>query len=651
LEERKEYHAARMSRVTVRVACAASLAIGLFFVFVRAPHPWGWEGFDDYHDLGRALARGDAFPTIDRPWGYAYFLAAFYRLFGDRPQIPIVAQVLANAFVPLIVYAFARVEFDERVAAIAAILTGFLSFNTVYASTQVSDALCTVIFMAAVLAFARGRRRGDWRLHALAGALAGIAAQFRPNLVLVPALLAALLVGGRRDRRAPAHAAVLVAAAAAMFAPWMARTYALTHEIVPATTHGAMQLWYGTLQTGPYLKSRAHNPRSVFETGSFPYTSLDRVPLVVTGRVRGCAPVPASLDIVYWTDRDPARRRVRAWFTAPREFRADIPPSPAPTVYYVTVEREGDRDAAPPFVYFVSDDHLGDLDRHADLLDVFDVVRLLRHAAWGEAVPAAGRLDLDGDGRLSEADARLAADALLDRAQPAAGARPRGRVDAGASSVALRLDDGSSIVVPRAWSGRITDVGVAGADAERVLHASVPFAALAARRDRAAPAPGACDPFADFAINAPFYREQLQAMRRYSALAIDNIRRDPPAFLASSAYRAVRVFFVEGSDDPHTTQQFAGSGRVYGVAHVASLGLVVMTAIGVWAARRRGAAIALPLALILYIPATLAFVLTNMRYSITVQPLMFMFVAAALAEASDALARKATAENAEIAEK
>src|SRR5438105_8464369 len=179
-----------MSRVAVRAACAASLAIGLFFIFVRAPHPWGWEGFDEYHSLGRALARGESFPTIDRPWGYAYFLAAFYRAFGDRPQIPLVAQVLANAFVPLLVYAFARIEFDERVAAIAAVLTGLLSFNTVYASTQVSDALCTVIFMAAVLAFARARRGGDWRLYATAGALLGIAPQFRPNLILVPVLLA-----------------------------------------------------------------------------------------------------------------------------------------------------------------------------------------------------------------------------------------------------------------------------------------------------------------------------------------------------------------------------------------------------------------------------------------------------------------------------
>src|SRR6185295_9482447 len=106
-----------MIRRTVLAACAASLAIGLFFVLAWAPHPWGWEGFDDYHDLGRAVARAEPYPTMDRPWGYAYFLAAFYA-FGDRPLVPLIAQVALNALMPLVVYLFARDEFDEPTAAV-----------------------------------------------------------------------------------------------------------------------------------------------------------------------------------------------------------------------------------------------------------------------------------------------------------------------------------------------------------------------------------------------------------------------------------------------------------------------------------------------------------------------------------------------------
>src|SRR5438093_12383781 len=119
----------------VYVASAASVIIACVFIFVWAPHPWGWEGFDHYHDLGRLLARGEAFPTTDVPWGYAYFLAPFYWAFGDRPWIPLIAQAALNAFVALLVYDFARREFDRRIAVVAPLLTGLYSFNADYPFT------------------------------------------------------------------------------------------------------------------------------------------------------------------------------------------------------------------------------------------------------------------------------------------------------------------------------------------------------------------------------------------------------------------------------------------------------------------------------------------------------------------------------------
>src|SRR5258708_4063867 len=166
---------------TVYAACGAALAIGLSFIFIRAPHPWGIEGFDHYHQLALTLASGRPFPTMDVPWGYAYFLAAFYRLFGDHPAIPLTAQALLNALVPLLVYKLATHWVDRRTAIFAALLAGLLSFNTVYASTQSSDAVCTVIFLAAVLAFVRAMASGALRTYALSGLLLGLARHFRPN--------------------------------------------------------------------------------------------------------------------------------------------------------------------------------------------------------------------------------------------------------------------------------------------------------------------------------------------------------------------------------------------------------------------------------------------------------------------------------------
>ena len=134
-----------------------------------APHPWGWAGFDNYYDYARVLARGGEFPTLDNPWGYPLFLAPFYRLFGDRPLIPLLAQTALNALMPLVVYLFARDEFDERVRGDGGTAHRVRSsFNTRLRLDAGWDPLCNLIFMTGVLLFARGRRRGDWRLHAAA---------------------------------------------------------------------------------------------------------------------------------------------------------------------------------------------------------------------------------------------------------------------------------------------------------------------------------------------------------------------------------------------------------------------------------------------------------------------------------------------------
>jgi Na+-translocating ferredoxin:NAD+ oxidoreductase RnfD subunit len=131
-------------------------------------------------------------------------------------------------------------------------------------------------------------------------------------------------------------------------------------------------------------------------------------------------------------------------------------------------------------------------------------------------------------------------------------------------------------------------------------------------------------------VNDVFYREQPQAMQRYSALAFDNIRRAPLAFVEASLYRMYRVFVVVGSRDKWTNQQFRGATAVYAAARAVSTAYLAVFLAGVVLLWKRHSDVLLPLLLIIYVPLTIAPLLTNMRYSVTVQPLMFVFVAAAL---------------------
>lgn len=620
-------------------ASAISLALGLFFVFIWAPHPWGWQGIDQYHDLAVQVARGEPFGTTDVPWGYAYFVAACYVIVGEHPLVPVLLQVAANATVPLMLFHLVRRAAGQRTAALASLLAGIFSFNTVYASTQASDALCTVLFLGSLLSFAIAHETRGLVWWVLSGVLSGLVPQFRPNMIAFPVVLAVAywLVDGK-TRHAALSMGVLLAMTSLALAPWVVRNYRLTGEFLPTSTHGGVQLWYGTLQVGPYLESRAHNPRSAFEPAPFDYTSLAKVPIIVSIHPGTCAALAdrSRLRLVYWTDRDTRHLTAQPLGVTGDSQAFAIPGQPAPTALYYFFEAEGDEPGSPPvlrqvtptdphanpFIFFVAEDHLGDLDRHDDLLDIFDLIRLMRYLAWGDRPDHATAVDLDRDGRLGPDDLETAVLGLLGNGTALA---PAPRLEPSATAVSLRLSDGSSLTVPRAFSGRVTDLDVQPGLASRLIPAR---RVLGPDATPATPA-GQCT-LGDVRVNEVFYRKEPHQMRRYIALAADNIRRDPMAYLAASAYRLVRLFVLRGTTDQSTAQQFAGSRLVYLGGLVLSGIYFCLFVAGAVIARTRSRGLLVFLIPIVYVPVTICFVLTNMRYTITVQPLMFAFVALTL---------------------
>jgi hypothetical protein len=622
----------------VYVAAAISLALGLFFVFVWSPLPFGWLGIDHYDDRAMRLAAGEPFDTTDVPWGYAYYLAFFYVVFGHHPWVPLVFQVLLNAGIPLLLYHLVRPLAGQRTASASALLTGVFSFNTIYASTQSSDAVCTVLFLASLLLFDRGRRSGRVTFFAVSGLLIGLALQFRPNLILFPALLAGLylavrpVLAGRKIRESVAYLALVAAA----LTPWTVRNYRLTGDFLPTSTHGGYQLWLGTLEIGDYLERRPDNPRKVFDSPSFDYTSLEHRPIEIAALAGDCDPSPT---LVYWTDRDPTSRRLTPRGFGDRRIAYVIPGQTAPTAVYYYFESAWKSDERArtaftpsrgpddPSVYFVSTDHLGDLDRHDDLADIFDLIRLLRHQAWNEPLTDAQTWDLNDDGRLDQADARLLIQRLVRNVDPGRSGGAVTRIDLGATAVTVDLADGSTLSIPHDFDGRVTDLVAKGDLAGKLIYARESMVML---RKGAGPAGDACGSVHDIAVNAAFYRDEPHWMRRYTALAFDNIRRQPVAFAVASLYRVGRLFVIRGSSDVSTAQQFSSSGTIYRLGLAASLAVFATFLAGVVVAWRRRSPVLWLLVPIVNVPVTICFVLTNMRYSITAQPFIFVFVAITL---------------------
>ena len=507
-----------------------------------APHPWPWEGIDHYHDLARALARGEGFRTTDVPWGYAYYIASFYALFGVHPLLPILGQVLANAAMPLLLFALVKPLAGQRTATLSALILGVFSFNTVYASTQISDVICSVLFLGAAVCFQRGHASRRMSYFAASGMLAGLMPQFRPNLVLLPGLVAGLYLlwmwraAVRPARQATAHAVVFLALSTMALVPWVIRNYLVTDTFLPSSSHGGIQLWYGSLQVGPHLENYSANPRKAFAAPAFDYSSLAGKPIVVSATVAECARSAPPPTLVYWTDRDPTPATLTATASTPPMpggLEYSIPGQPDPTAVYWRFETPAGPSATS--AYFIATDHLGDLDRHDDWLDVFDVIRLARHLSWPAEASAAGLADLDGNGRLDQGD--LAAMLLRILGGPS----PLQSLTAANDATEILFTDGSRAVIPREFSGRVTDLDVQGPFATRLVGTRAPGVHATAAPPNAG---DACQATAQVAFNEVFYRREVHQMRRYTALAFDNIGRQPTAFAAAALYRAVRLFIV-----------------------------------------------------------------------------------------------------------
>ena len=645
------------STTTVYAACAASLALGLSFIFVWSPLPWGWQGIDFYYEIALSLARGEPFPTMHLVWGYAYFLAFWYWLFGDHQWVPLTAQAVLNATIPLMLYHLVRIELGARIGVMAAVLAGLLSFNTIYASTQASDSVCTVLVMATMLCLSAGRARRRPALFVVAGVLAGVSFQFRPNFVLFPFFFAALYLLLRPKPRLNLgqgirQMTVFVLAFVLTAMPWVVRNYRWSGLFVPASTHGGIQLWFGSLQTGEYQSNWFYHPQAAVEFAAVDYNSLDAFPIIVTGRAANCGPVADTrVEFVYWTNREPAVHRVPVRLDAAGRFNFALPVMPAPTAvsYYFEVSPgqaakvlAPAAGAADPGIFVLSRDHLGDLDVGGQLLDVFDLARLARHLAWAEPLATPNRLDLDADGALTEADLRFAASLLADERES-----PRARTAQVVSAVThtdtslvLQFTDGSTLTVPRATDGRITDLVTKQGFASIVMSRARSFASV---EPRAVPLPRSDGPgvshqcLAEIGLDQVPYRRQPHLMSRYSALALDNIRRAPMDYALASANRAVRLFVIEGSEDRRTAAQFTGSSGVYLIGRAVTAGYAVLFVAGLIVALWRRLPVFMFLTPIVYVPGTIAFMLINARYMMTAQPFMFAFMAVLLVTALDRL--------------
>jgi 4-amino-4-deoxy-L-arabinose transferase-like glycosyltransferase len=232
--------------------------LGFWFVVVGFDTTGGGDE-PDYHRLASSLAAGEGLtsplgePTAARPPLYPILLGALYKLTGPDPDVGRALQVLLGVVIVLLVHQLALRFFSPTTALLAAALAAVNPGLVYMSALLMSENLYVILLLLTLIVLAPEFRRSEERERmgrptarmATAGLLVGLASLARPTGFVIAIILAGAMLffaiesAGRRLRKA----AVFMALAVAVVAPWSVRNYVQLGDFVTFTTHGGITFY------------------------------------------------------------------------------------------------------------------------------------------------------------------------------------------------------------------------------------------------------------------------------------------------------------------------------------------------------------------------------------------------------------------------
>lgn len=208
------------------VFCAMTLALTLLFSLTP---PWGWDGLQ-YHlvapklilEQGRVTTPPDNF-SLNFPSLVEMLFLAGMILKGDGAT-----QALHWVFLPLTMGAmlvFAARYYSWRVGWIACAVLCAVPTVALISTWAYNDLALVFFTFAAFMMLLRARSSEQKRDFLLVGILCGLALGEKYTAALIPIVLAAFVI--RPNRRAIQNAALIIAGAVVVSAPWFLRNWVL----------------------------------------------------------------------------------------------------------------------------------------------------------------------------------------------------------------------------------------------------------------------------------------------------------------------------------------------------------------------------------------------------------------------------------------
>ena len=253
----------RCSRLSYAFLLAGATGVlAIVMAFLQPTMSWG--GADAYFARAVNLVQHGVYGTgLESsalfPPGYTFLLLPLtWLLEGSRWAFFLTNLTLLVSAALFVRWALLRLGYREGLSNIVSLVI-FLSPNRLLSTLlPFSDVPFSLLVLGAFLALivARGSP-GSWGWLVLCGFLAGAAALVRSSglLLLVPLAAGFLLPGADVPGRRWRNAALVLAVACAVLAPWTVRNYVLFDRFVPVSNNGGLNLAVGNNPSNPVARN------------------------------------------------------------------------------------------------------------------------------------------------------------------------------------------------------------------------------------------------------------------------------------------------------------------------------------------------------------------------------------------------------------
>lgn len=251
---------------------AIALCVRLAFTLWAEPVPTHYSDAQYYNATAQSIVHGDGYSvtfgddgferggeaTALWPPGYSFYLAGWYRVFGDGLSVARTANIIAGCLTVVPIFFIGRRLFDERTALLGAGIAAMLPSFVVWTPVLLSETLFTFLFACSIALMLESAFGGRLRplVVVATGLSIGFAALVRGQaLVLMPIACVWWLLNGVDARAALRWGAIGFGTTAIVLGVWTARNAIVMDEpIVLSANFGYnLRIGHADYSTGRYL--------------------------------------------------------------------------------------------------------------------------------------------------------------------------------------------------------------------------------------------------------------------------------------------------------------------------------------------------------------------------------------------------------------